>query len=301
LLTFLDIWKSAQAVSTLESAGRQFGLTPVQARTAAAALTPAFLMALQRNALQSPGSFADLMRLTDTGSFASLINQGLGAFTPQRREEADDAVSRLFGPEVSRLVAQQTAIVAGIAPEAVRQMMPLITGMMFGGLFQSANERGAPNVFAQMAEMARAAAPQPEPPRNPFAEMMRPWFTVPAKSAPPRPASRPAAAPPAPPARNPWEDMFGIMFGLPPKPEATPAPPPPPAAGPDPFSDMMRLMMGLAPAEPPPPPEPEPAPDAVEAWGDALRAGQEAQKRHLEALQTIFDRAWHPAAREAKG
>jgi hypothetical protein len=64
---------------------------------------------------------------------------------------------------------------------------------------------------------------------------------------------------------------------------------------------MMRLMMGLSPAEPPPPPEPEPAPDAVGAWGDALRAGQEAQKRHLEALQTIFDRAWRPAAREAEG
>jgi hypothetical protein len=300
LLTFLDLWKSAQAVSTLETAGRQFGLTPVQARTAAAALTPAFLMALQRNALQSPGSFADLMRLTDTGSFAALLDGGLGAFTPQRRAEADDAVSRLFGPEVSRLVAGQTAAMAGIAPEVMRQMMPLITGMMFGGLFQSALDRGAPDVFARMAEMARAAAPRPEPPRNPFAEMMRPWFTVPAGPAPPRSPPRRAEAPPPPPARNPWEDLFGIMFGLPPKPEAPPAPPPPPAA-PDPLGDMMRLMMGLSPAEPPPPPEPEPAPDAVGAWGDALRAGQEAQKRHLEALQTIFDRAWRPAAREAEG
>ncbi|WP_188311804.1 DUF937 domain-containing protein [Salinarimonas soli] len=296
MLTFLDIWKSAQAVSTLETAGRQFGLTPEQARTAAAALTPAFLMALQRNALQSPGAFADLMRLTGTGSFASLLSQGFSAFTPQRRAEADDAVGRLFGPEVSRLVAQQTAAIAGIAPEAMRQLMPLATGLMFGGLFQSAAERGSTNVFAQMAEMARAAPPRPEPPRNPFAEMMRPWFAAPA---PPEPSRRAPAAQPT--GRNPWEDLFGIMFGLTPKPDAPP--PPVPAAAPDPLGDMMRMMMGLpSPQAPPPPePEPDPAPDAAQAWGQALRAGQEAQKRHLEALQTIFDRAWRPAAREAEG
>jgi hypothetical protein len=65
---------------------------------------------------------------------------------------------------------------------------------------------------------------------------------------------------------------------------------------------MMRAMMGLpAAALPPEPerapepqPEPEPRPEPAGAWGEALRAGQEAQKRHIEALQSIFDQAWRP-------
>jgi hypothetical protein len=61
---------------------------------------------------------------------------------------------------------------------------------------------------------------------------------------------------------------------------------------------MMRAMMGLPAPQPDPEPEPEPDPpsDAVDAWGQAIRAGQEAQKRHIEALQSIFDRAWRPKA-----
>ncbi len=288
--TFLDVWKSAQVTAALDAAGRQVGLAPGQALGTALALTPAFLMALQRNATQSPASFADLMRLTGNGSFADLVTGGLSAFTPSRKAEAEDAVGRLFGPEVSRLVAQQTAAVAGIAPEAVRQMMPLVTGMMFGGLFRSAAERGAPDVFGRMAEMARAAAPSPPPPKaepakNPFADMLRPWFPTP-----------PAPAPV--PERNPWEDFFGAMFGLPPRPEPTPPEPPRREPGPDPFGDMMRAMMGLPAPQPDPEPEPEPEPpsDAVDAWGQAIRAGQEAQKRHIEALQSIFDQAWRPKA-----
>ncbi len=299
MLNLLDLWKSAQAVSALEGAGRQIGLDPGQARAAALWLTPAFLMALRQNATHSPNAFADLMRLTGTGAFAPLLEQGLQAFTPQRKAEAEDAVSRLFGPEASRLVAQQAAAMAGIAPEAVRQMMPLVTGLMFGGLFRGAAERGAPDLFGRMAEMARAAPPrpEPEPSPNPFAAMMRPWFPSP-------PAPAPA------PERNPWEDFFGTLVGLPPRPDApaparssrAPAPPPRPEPAPslaDPFGDMMRAMMGLAPppAPEPPPPEPDPEPDAVDAWGQAIRAGQEAQKRHIEALQSIFARAWQPVAR----
>ncbi len=278
MLNVLDLWKSAQAVAALESAGRQIGLTPDQARAAALALTPAFLMALQRNAFQSPASFADLMRLTGAGAFAPLVEGGLSAFTPQRQAQAEDAVARLFGPEVSRLVAAQTAAVAGIAPEAVRRMLPLVTGLMFGNLSSSA----APGALSRMAETASSAPANP--PGTVFEQMMRPWM----------PADEPARAPP--PAPNPWEDVFAAMFGLPPRPPAPPpAPAPPPPA--DPFGDMLRAMMGASEPEPappaPPPPEPPP-PEPADAWGDAFRAGETAQRRHLEALQAIFDGAWRP-------
>jgi hypothetical protein len=287
LLNVLDLWKSAEAVAALEGAGRQIGLAPEQARAAAFALTPAFLMALRQNAMRDPAALGDLMRRTGAGGFAALFEQGLQAFTPQRKAEAEDVVSRLFGPEVSRLVAQQSAMLAGITPEAVRQMMPLVTGLMVGGLARSTPAPSAP---------------------NPYAAMMRAWF----------PAAEP---PPKAPEPNPWEDVFAAMFGLPPKgasepgapkpatrksaaPKPAPKPEPPPGPEPsaDPFGDMMRAMMGLPTAAPPPElerepepePEPEPRPDPAGAWGEALRAGQEAQKRHIEALQSIFDQAWRP-------
>ncbi len=280
MLNVLDLWKSAEAVAALEGAGRQIGLAPEQARAAAFALTPAFLMALRQNAMRDPAALGDLMRRTGAGGFAALVEQGLQAFTPQRKAEAEDVVSRLFGPEVSRLVAQQSAMLAGITPEAARQMMPLVTGLMVGGMARSAPAPSAP---------------------NPYAAMMRAWF----------PAAEPKPKPPEP---NPWEDVFAAMFGLPPKglsegarepaskPAPKPASPPGPEPSADPFGDMMRAMMGLpAAALPPEPerapepqPEPEPRPEPAGAWGEALRAGQEAQKRHIEALQSIFDQAWRP-------
>ncbi|HYF56565.1 MAG TPA: DUF937 domain-containing protein [Salinarimonas sp.] len=276
MLNLLDFWQSSQAVAALEGAGRQIGLGPDQARAAAFALAPAFLMALRHNAVQRPSTFADLMRLTGTGAFAPLLEGGLSAFTPQRRAQAEDATTRLFGPEVAGLVERQAALMAGVAPEAVRQMMPLVTGLMFGGLSRAAST---------------AATPSGEP-SDPFSAMMRPWLATPEPT-------------PPPPAPNPWEGFFSTMFGLPPAPgpRPEPAPAPPDPAPRDPFGDMMRALMGLpAPAPEPPPPEPEPVPDpepappgAASAWGEALRVGQEAQNRHIEALQSIFERAWRPA------
>ncbi|KQT81782.1 hypothetical protein ASG51_20410 [Methylobacterium sp. Leaf465] len=173
----------AQAGPNAQGFGRQFGLSPEQSLRAMEALLPALTMGLQRNVAQDPTGFAHLFNLV--GPAAPKASSA----TPQM----DMLVQQLFGsPHLSQAVLQQAAAVSGVAMPALKQMLPIMAGMVVAGIVHV------------MINQAPAAAPVPRAEANPFgfppnawSEMMQAFLNSGAKApkpATPSPQARPRAA-----------------------------------------------------------------------------------------------------------
>jgi hypothetical protein len=271
MVNWFELMRQAQGGAGIENFARQFGLSPQQTNAALAALMPAFAMGLQR-AATDPASMAQLFKVMSGGHFPNFWDSGAQAFTPEARQEGKDLLDQLFGSdEVSRRVAHQAASFSGVGAEVLQQMLPLVAGIVAGGLAKMATTQGA------MFSAAMANAPGG-----------------------PAPSGQTGA--------GAWADLWGQWMGAArPEPKAEPEPQPKPSAPTNPFEEMMTSFLrasGAPPAQPQPKPAPEPEPepvqepptpegqDAFQAWGDMMEKGQEMQRQHLESLQSIFEGVW---------
>lgn len=149
-----------QGGAGMQGFGQQFGLTPDQTRRAMEALMPAFALGLQRDAGQDP---AGLLKL----------------FT---------------SPVLSQAVIRQAATASGVGGQALRQMLPMMAGMVVASVVHM--------LLNQPQAQMPAARPEPEP-ANPFlagqafwTDMMKGFLPAAAE-----PAPAPAPEPPRKPAR----------------------------------------------------------------------------------------------------
>ena len=279
MFTLSDLMRAAQGGAALNNMSHQFGLSLEQTQRAMEALMPAFSMAFRRNATD-PMGFSNLMRMMATGGYASFFDQPAQAFTPFALNQGNDIVAQLFGPEAARRVADQAAAWAGIAPEIMKQMLPMTAAMLMGGLFRSAATEGLADFFEKLAETLRGRDPQASGNReqtsaaampNPFqmwADLMGGLAGAAPAAAPAPGASRPRAeAPPSP--FGPWGDMMNAMLAAGQPPAQPPAPPPAPE-----------------------PPQPASPPNPLQFFGRMFETGIDAQQQHLASLQNIFDTYW---------
>jgi hypothetical protein len=165
MIDWFDMMRRAQGGQAFDNLARQFGLTADQARTAALAVLPAFAMGLQRNVTQSSAT-PDLFRAM-LGPFATFWESAAQAYTPQARQQGQQLLDRLFdNDEVSRRVAQQAAAFSGVGVDVMQQMLPLIAGILAGGLARMASQQGA--MMAALASPGQAAgqgaSPRPSSP-----------------------------------------------------------------------------------------------------------------------------------------
>ncbi|WP_292493825.1 DUF937 domain-containing protein [Methylobacterium sp.] len=179
----------AQAGANLQGFGPQFGLTQEQGLRAMEALLPALTMGLQRNAAQDPMGFAKMFNLvaptppTKAKPFFQMDKPS---------QQMDMLVGQLFGsPHLSQAVLQQAAAVSGVATPALKQMLPLMAGMVVAGIVHV------------MINQAPAPAPQSPAqtfgfPPNVWSQMMESFLSS-GGSAAPAAQSTPARKPPAPP------------------------------------------------------------------------------------------------------
>ena len=282
MVNWFDLMRQAQGGAGLENFAHQFGLSPQQTNAAIAALMPAFAMGLQR-AATDPGAIAQLFRVMSGGHYPNFWESANQAFTPQARQEGKEIIDQLFGSdEVSRRVAHQAADFSGVGVDVLQQMLPLLAGIVAGGLTKLAASQGA--MLSALASAPPGAGSSGQTGAGAWADLWGQWMNPAARppEAKPEPEPEPAPAPePKPEApANPFEEMMAsfLRASVPPKkaPEAAPKPEPK--------------------VEPPPPrPEPPPAPDAqnpFQAWGEMMEKGHEMQRQHLESLQSIFEGVW---------
>ena len=196
--------------------GQQFGLSPDQTRNAMEALMPALTLGLQKNAAADPTGFTQMFNFMDAGPPTGATGN------PQM----DAMIRQLFGSQhLSQAVLQQAASVSGVATPALKQMLPVMAGMVVAGIV---------HVMMNQTPSAPAPAPPPMPfglPANPYwTEMMNAFL---AASATMMPGAAPAQGPSqgAPRGRtNPASLSFAG------KPNAVPA-----SASPAPF-DLLQQM-----------------------------------------------------------
>ncbi|MBB2959776.1 DUF937 domain-containing protein [Methylobacterium sp. R2-1] len=185
MYTMFDILQS-QGDASVQAFGQQFGLTPEQTRRAMEALLPALSMGMQRNAGADPMGFGRLFGLAQPGK----APQG-GA----------DMLAGLFGsPMIAQAVIQQASAASGVGSQALRQMLPIMAGMIVAGI-------------VHLLLNAPAPAPAAETPPSPYpvgtlwtdwlnglsaaAAQMTPAAPPPARAPEPRSTGRKAEAAPA--------------------------------------------------------------------------------------------------------
>jgi hypothetical protein len=286
MFNLLDLMRAAQGGAAMENMSQQFGLSLDQTRRSMEALMPAFALGFQRNAAD-PTGFANLLRMMGSGQYAGFFEQPGMAFSPRGRREGDTIIGQLFGPEVSRQVADQAAAWAGVTPDIMRQMMPTVATMLMGGLVKSAATEGLADMFEEFARVLRggaSAAPAPsQSRRNGSADVPADPFSA-------------------------WASMVGAMWGGSPAGPGRDKPEPPPAAETafNPFAPWAAMISGALggqptpeTAEPPEPEAPEPEPAAPEPphdpfafFNQMMETGLQVQGQYLASLRNIFDTYW---------
>lgn len=169
MYTMFDILQS-QGDASVQAFGQQFGLTPEQTRRAMEALLPALSMGMQRNAGADPMGFGPLFGLGQPGK----APQG-GA----------DMLAGLFGsPMIAQAVIQQASAASGVGSQALRQMLPIMAGMIVAGIVHLLLNAPAPAPAAE-------APPSPYPVGTLWTDWLNGLSAAAAQMAP-------AAPPPAP-------------------------------------------------------------------------------------------------------
>ncbi|MCJ2032026.1 DUF937 domain-containing protein [Methylobacterium sp. J-043] len=247
MYTMFDILQS-QGDASVRALGQPFGLSPDQTRRAMEALMPALSMGMQRNAAADPMGFGRMF--------------GLGQPGKAPPQAGADMFSGLFGsPMIAQAVIQQASAASGVGSQALRQMLPIMAGMIVAGI-----------VHLLLNPPAGAPAAEPPPATYPVGTLWTDWLNgltaaagqmaSPSPPAARKPEPRPAVrkAEPAPDATKASMEVIQQMlqtgadvqeqnvkamkdafdaFWSQPKPDNTKpgaAPPPSPAAGREPAS-----------------------------------------------------------------
>lgn len=201
MYTMFDILQS-QGDASVRAFGQQFGLSPEQTRRAMEALLPALSMGMQRNAAADPMGLGRMF--------------GFGQPGKAPPQAGADLFSGLFGsPMIAQAVIQQASAASGVGSQALRQMLPIMAGMIVAGI-----------VHLLLNPPAGAPAAEPAPPTYPVGTLWTDWLNgltaaagqmasppPPAARKPePRPAMRKAEAAPAPDATKASMEVIQQML-----------------------------------------------------------------------------------------
>lgn len=195
MFDLLDIVRQAQGGTALDNLARQFGLPSDQARRAVEALLPAFAIGLERNATLNPFAFAQLLQSGQNPMLAFLQGAQQG-FAPSAQAQGNALLGPLFGPpQVAQGVVREAAAISGVAAPVIRQMLPILAGLVVAGVLHVALNQDYPALFARLGEAMRGQpAPPPRPPApDLFGMMLNPMLAL-APPPPPPPPPPPLGA-----------------------------------------------------------------------------------------------------------
>ena len=260
-MNLFDIMRGAGGGSAYPNFARLYGLPEDQFAKVVEAFLPAFSFGVKRSTADPLGIF-ELMRRLAAGDYARFYADPMKA-TSSGVGPGQDMLAFLFGPEaVRQAVARQIAAFSGVDySKLFAEIMPALTAIMSGGLFQQALAAG-----------------------NPFAEgilrRMRPAESSKAGSGPKGPLDRHeeeqerrAAMPGADFARISQEMMQSGLSAM--------------AAGSNAWLDMLeQISKG---AMPRPAPE-KPHISGMDVFGEMLEPGLRFGEAYQRELEAIFER-----------
>lgn len=126
-MSLLDLLNQAGGSQGIEQIAARVGITPEQARSAAAALGPALAGGLRQKA--------------QTGDLTDLLNASDGAGDPVA--QGNSVLGQIFGSkDVSRAVAADAAAKTGIGVDQLKLLLPLLASLAAGSAASKAGSGG---------------------------------------------------------------------------------------------------------------------------------------------------------------
>ena len=140
-----DIVADAEGGEAMAMLSREFGLTAGQTQAAVAALLPAISTGLKRSTATPEGLGNLFGMMGQQRHLHAMHGDPAVAFAQEGRTAGNDALSVIFGsPDVSRAVADQAQQLSGVSSGILKQMLPVLAGIVISGLMGAKSGTAAP-------------------------------------------------------------------------------------------------------------------------------------------------------------
>lgn len=128
----------------LSSMSKELGVTETQAATGAAALLPAILGGLQKQASSQEGGMGNLGQLLGALGGGGLLDNVLSP-EPTNVAQGNSVLGTIFGSkDVSRTVASSAAQSTGLDAGLLKKMLPMVAMMAAGYMAKQGGNNAAP-------------------------------------------------------------------------------------------------------------------------------------------------------------
>jgi hypothetical protein len=124
----------------------QMGLDESQTASALSALVPAVSSGLRQN-LQTPDGLTGLIGALSAGNHQRYVEDPAVLADTGAVAEGNGILGHIFGSkDVSRRVAAQAGEQAGLAPDVMKRMLPLVATLVMGAMSRKAQASGGPGL-----------------------------------------------------------------------------------------------------------------------------------------------------------
>ncbi len=128
----MDVMNILSEMGGLKSIASELGIDENQAKSGAAALAPAILGGLKKQAQGHPSGLSGLTGLLGELGGGGLLDEVLGEH-PTNTAPGNQILGQIFGSkDVSRTVAQHASTQSGLAPEVLKKMLPMLAMAVAG-------------------------------------------------------------------------------------------------------------------------------------------------------------------------
>jgi len=146
-----EILSSAQDGKLIENLAQRLGLSTEQTQAAVEALTPALALGL-RNAAGNPAVLEQVVAGVVHPAHQGSYEDPAVAHGEEASELGQAAVAHLFGSSsAAGQVAQIAARDAGLRPDILSRLLPVLASVVLGGLYKSLNNQGLGSILGQIA------------------------------------------------------------------------------------------------------------------------------------------------------
>jgi hypothetical protein len=137
-MNLLDLITQAQGGGAVSQMAERFGIPEDQAQSAIGAVLPMLAGAMQQN-VQS-GGLDGLLSALQGGGHQKYLDDPSALNSPEAVQDGNGILGHLLGSkEVSRQVASHAAAESGVSSDIIKQMLPLVAGLLMGGLSRQAS------------------------------------------------------------------------------------------------------------------------------------------------------------------
>jgi hypothetical protein len=154
MFNLYDILRNAQGGQAIDNLASQFNITAEEADAAVKAIVPELSQGLLKQTSQ-PVGFGSFLGAMGEGQHLAAFSDPAAAQAATTAQKGSDVLTQVLGSHQAREeIALRASSAAGVSPDIVSQMLPVIASMIFGGLTKSLETQGFGGIIGQLANAA---------------------------------------------------------------------------------------------------------------------------------------------------